>query len=127
MSKYHTFAIAVATLILGFGIGYVFAGAPAQPADTHVMPDGTVMSNDGSNMEQMMHDMNAALRGKTGDDFDRAFLEEMIVHHEGAVSMAELALGSASHKEIKDLATAIISAQNVEIASMKSWLAQWYE
>ena len=50
----------------------------------------------------------------------------MIVHHEGAVEMANLALTSAKHQEIKDLAKAIISAQNTEIASMKGWLKTWY-
>jgi uncharacterized protein (DUF305 family) len=74
----------------------------------------------------MMASMNAALAGKTGDAFDQAFLSEMIVHHEGAVEMARLALTNAKHQEIKDLATAIIAAQNKEIDQMKAWQTAWY-
>jgi len=74
----------------------------------------------------MMMSMNAELEGKTGDAFDQAFLSEMIIHHEGAVEMAELALTNAKHQEIKDLANAIIGAQNEEISQMKGWQKAWY-
>lgn len=119
--------IALITLIIGLIIGFCFAKNKETNFNAgHVMPDGTYMSNDGMHMTQMMLDMNKALIGKTGDEFDRAFLSEMIVHHQGAVEMAELALVNAKHQEIKDLAKAIISAQNKEIADMDSWMNNWY-
>ncbi len=92
----------------------------------HSMPDGSSMVDEEMSMEDMMHSMNAELMGKTGDAFDQAFLSEMIVHHEGAVEMAELALENAEHEEIKNLAKAIIAAQNTEIADMKEWQETWY-
>ena len=54
----------------------------------------------------------------TGDDYDKAFIANMIVHHEGAVDMAKLALTNASRQEIKDMANDIISAQTGEITEM---------
>jgi uncharacterized protein (DUF305 family) len=92
----------------------------------HMMPDGSMMHNHDMDMATMMADMNAALMGKTGDAFDQAFITEMIVHHEGAVDMARLALTNAKHQEIKDLATAIIKAQTSEIDQMKEWQKKWY-
>jgi uncharacterized protein (DUF305 family) len=80
----------------------------------------------GMSMSDMMGDMTASLEGKQGDAFDQEFIKEMIVHHEGAVAMAELALTQAGRQEIKDLANAIITAQNTEIAQMKEWLKNWY-
>jgi len=77
-------------------------------------------------MEHTMNSMTSGLEGKTGDAFDEAFLSEMIVHHEGAVEMAEAALVNAKHPEIKTMAGAIISAQTSEIAQMKKWLTDWY-
>lgn len=100
------------------------APAPVSSNQTHMMPDGTMMG--GAGMDDMMESMNAQLKGKSGDAFDQAFLAEMIVHHQGAVEMAEQALSNAGHQEIKDLANAIISAQNKEIAQMKSWQKSWY-
>jgi uncharacterized protein (DUF305 family) len=50
----------------------------------------------------------------------------MIVHHQGAVVMAQEALKNAKHQEIKDLAQNIITAQNKEIAEMQAWQVAWY-
>jgi uncharacterized protein (DUF305 family) len=112
----------LSVLAIGLLIGFFVWGGPGP--NTHMMPDGAMMHD--QDMAGMMHDMNAKLIGKTGDEFDRIFLEEMIIHHEGAVDMAELALTNAKHQEIKDLARAIIDAQNTEIAQMRSWSAEWY-
>src|SRR3989338_8611398 len=62
----------------------------------------------GMHMGSSMEDMMDSLQGKSGDDFDRAFIEGMIVHHEGAVQMAEQAKLNAKHQEIKDMSDAII-------------------
>ena len=51
---------------------------------------------------------------------DRAFAAEMIGHHEMAVEMAEAAQKNASREQITELAEAIITTQNAEIAQMKT-------
>lgn len=92
----------------------------------YMMSDGSMMHNSAMDMTSMMADMNAQLAGKTGDSFDQSFLSEMIVHHHGAVEMAQLALENSKHQEIKNLANDIIKAQNSEIAQMKAWQNGWY-
>ncbi|MCA9337109.1 DUF305 domain-containing protein [Candidatus Saccharibacteria bacterium] len=72
-----------------------------------------------------MADMNKQLEGLSGDDFDKAFIEMMIAHHEGAVSMAELVPSRAKHDEVKKLGEAVIAAQTKEIADMKQWQKDW--
>lgn len=115
-------------LLVGVLIGFYFGQSQNKNiASYHQMPDGTLMSNEGHDMASMMTDMNKALIGKSGDEFDKAFLTEMIVHHQGAVEMAKLALTNAKHKEVMDLSNAIISAQNKEIADMSTWLNNWYK
>lgn len=76
-------------------------------------------------MSMQMDNMTASLDGKMGEEFDKTFISEMIIHHQGAVDMAKMALQNASHQEIKDLATAIIEAQEKEIAQMKEWQINW--
>ena len=58
--------------------------------------------------------------------FDQRFLQAMIPHHQSAIVMARDALQKAEHQEIKDLANAIISAQEAEISQMQQWLKDWY-
>ena len=78
----------------------------------------------GGNMG-MMSNMGMMLEGLEGDEFDEAFIRMMIPHHEGAIDMAEKALKSAKHEEMKQLARDIISAQQREIDMMEGWLREW--
>ena len=76
-------------------------------------------------MSGEMMDMGAELMNLTGAEFDKKFIELMIVHHEQAVEMSRYADTNASHQEIKDLARAVITAQEAEIAQMKQWQKDW--
>ncbi len=62
----------------------------------------------------------------TSTPFDQRFLAAMIGHHQSAINMAREALTQAEHGEIKQLAQDIITAQEREIAQMRSWQQQWY-
>jgi uncharacterized protein (DUF305 family) len=68
-------------------------------------------------MGMMGHDMEGEIAD--AEDVDAAFADAMIPHHKGAITMAELADERAQHQEIKDLAAAIISAQDREIAILE--------
>jgi len=57
---------------------------------------------------------------------DSHFIEQMIPHHEDAITMANLALTRAEHLEIKTLATNIIKAQSEEINQMSQWYKIWF-
>lgn len=61
-----------------------------------------------------------------GRPFDQRFIEAMIPHHEGAIAMAKDAQQNAEHPEIKELAAAIITAQEAEIAQMRQWQQAWF-
>jgi uncharacterized protein (DUF305 family) len=52
-------------------------------------------------------------------DVDAAFAQLMVSHHEGAIAMAEAAEDSGQHDEVKNLAAAIIDAQEREIGIME--------
>jgi uncharacterized protein (DUF305 family) len=64
--------------------------------------------------------------GDASKPFDQRFIEAMIPHHEGAITMAKDAQQNAERAEIKQLAGEIITAQEAEIAQMRQWLKQWY-
>lgn len=118
----------VAVIVLMLVVGVLIGQSLPKTQDSygmHRMPDGRMMQNQ-ENMGSMMHDMNAALEGKTGNDFDKAFLQEMIVHHEGAVEMAQKVLEVSERQELRTLAEEIIRAQNREIGQMSTWLATWF-
>ncbi len=63
---------------------------------------------------------------ETGEDFDRAFIDMMVPHHQSAVAMATVALARAERPEIAELAPEIIEAQELEIAQLRTWREAWY-
>ncbi|MEY2834057.1 MAG: hypothetical protein RLZZ574_3317 [Cyanobacteriota bacterium] len=71
------------------------------------------------------HDMSMDL-GPADADYDLRFIDGMLMHHQGAVNMAEEALSKSQRPEIKKLAQDIIAAQNREISQMKEWRTAWY-
>lgn len=79
------------------------------------------MGGESMTMQQMV----SSLDGKSGDEFDMAFVDAMIAHHEGAIEMARLAQASSGRQEVRGLADGIISAQESEIAMMRQWQEDW--
>lgn len=115
------------SLLIGGGVGYV-AGTKDSDAKIgeHRMGNGAMMHNGDMTMGNAMDGMMAGLAGKTGDDFDKAFLTGMIAHHEGAVGMAQEVLKTSTRPELKTMAEGIISAQTKEIEQMKAWKTSWF-
>jgi uncharacterized protein (DUF305 family) len=56
---------------------------------------------------------------------DIAFAQMMLLHHQGAIAMADLAPTRASSAAVKALAMKIKAAQTPEIKQMSGWLAAW--
>lgn len=109
--------------LIGFFLGGLLV---AIAATTFNKPEQKETADTNSSMSSMsMDDMTADLKNKTGDEFDEAFISNMIAHHEGAVEMAKLSNKNAKHQEIKTLSENIISAQEKEIAEMKQWQMDW--
>lgn len=99
---------------------------PLINANKHNNPSGT---NTNTQAVTSTADHNAKATAKLkdlkGDDFDKAFIEEMIMHHQGAIDMAKLIETNAKHDELKQLGKDIISAQSKEIDMMQTWQTDW--
>lgn len=58
---------------------------------------------------------------------DTTFAQMMIIHHQGAIEMADLAVRKAQDEQVKALAQRIAAAQGPEIKTMTDWLTSWGE
>jgi uncharacterized protein (DUF305 family) len=63
---------------------------------------------------------------ETSRPFDRAFIDMMVPHHQGAIRMARAVLAKSDDGGIRALARAIIDAQAREIRQMNEWRSKWY-
>jgi len=94
------------------------SGINSSPSNLNSSP--AMMGTPGS-MNHSMMDL-----GPADVNYDLRFIDGMIVHHQGAVVMAQEAQQKSSRPEIKKLAADIITAQQKEIAQMKAWRTTWY-
>ena len=95
-------------------------GLDEQLADAGIPRKGLGMSAHSMGM----HMDPSQLRG--AQPFDRAFLDMMIPHHEGAIRMARRQLERGRNRTVKRLARAIVRAQTKEINQMHTWRIQWF-
>jgi uncharacterized protein (DUF305 family) len=73
----------------------------------------------------MMMGMFAGFNRWTGAEYDQAWLESMIDHHDDALHMSQRLLdrlGEGGHAELKTLAENIITSQTAEIEQMETLL-----
>lgn len=83
----------------------------------------TVPMSDKQKQSMMMsQDLGAA-----DAEFDLRFINAMIPHHEGAITMANDALAKSQQAEIKKLSQNIVASQQKEIDQMKQWRKAWYK
>ena len=62
----------------------------------------------------------------TNQPFDQRFLDQMIMHHQGAVMSAQMMIADSARPELRDLAQRIITAQQREIDQMRTSRDTWY-
>lgn len=89
-----------------------------QPTAMDLSDGHTMDGMDGMLSSDEMKDL-AAL---SGAEFDTAWMEGMIRHHEGAITMAEDVAAQGKQPEVKALAEQIIAAQRAEIDEMRALL-----
>lgn len=94
-------------LVIGLAGGYWFAGQVSE------------RSGD-------VHSAMRSLEGREGPEFEKAFIDGMIMHHEEAVAMAEEVFKKSQRPELLQLAKDIVSAQSREIGMLRGWKAQWF-
>jgi uncharacterized protein (DUF305 family) len=128
--------IGLLALIVGLLLGYFFganmmpqrsffgAGSMYEEMGENMYGD-EIIDGDGA-MQHAMDEMMLIGRGQTGEAYEEAWLRGMIVHHLGAIAMAENLLEETDRPELIELANTIIESQAREVEHMKGWLQAWF-
>lgn len=92
-------------------------------ANPHMMSVGMM----GQNMMGGSSAMGSGSTMMNAADIDKAFIEEMVPHHQAAVMMATMLKARTNRPEMKKLADDIITAQTKEIEMMQNWYQAWFK
>jgi uncharacterized protein (DUF305 family) len=90
---------------------------------------GPSMAADAEALGLSMDDMGMSMTTdslRTARPFDRAFIDMMIPHHQGAIRMARAELEHGRNAELRTIARKVIAAQTREIVRMTTWRTRWY-
>lgn len=90
-------------------------GGMSMDKDGGMSASSSAMAMPGEMTAEQMQSLEAA----SGAEFDRLFLELMIVHHTGAVDMADTEIAQGSNPDAVKLAESIKASQTEEIAQMQ--------
>ncbi len=58
--------------------------------------------------------------------FDLQFIDQMIMHHQGAIMSSEHMIADSERAELRQLAENIQKSQSEQIEQMRAWREQWY-
>jgi uncharacterized protein (DUF305 family) len=113
----------LANLLLGACGGQPSTTSPAATGGEAAASMPTAMP---SSMAGMDHGTMPGM-GTADAPYDVQFIDSMIVHHQGAINMAEQVLAEPeARQELKTLAENIITAQEAEIEQMRQWREAWF-
>ena len=93
------------------------------PRENAAIMGGGMMSGSGMHMGGQ-EDMTAL---QAAADFDKAFLETMIPHHQLALMMVKMLEVGTNRQEMLLLAKNITVSQSKEIQEMQGWYEKWYQ
>ncbi len=85
------------------------------------MNHGAMPGTGGMDHSNMQSSPNAA-----SQPYDLQFIDTMVIHHQGAIDMARMAITKAQHTELREMAQKVITDQEREIAELRRHREQWF-
>ncbi|MDP9486522.1 MAG: DUF305 domain-containing protein [Actinomycetota bacterium] len=114
------------------GAGEAAAGATTNGGDMGSMMGGgdmgSMMGNGGGMGSMMGGEGGGQMMGSFDENkpFDLQFIDQMTMHHEGAIMSSEHMIGDSERPELRQLAESIQKSQSEQIKQMQGFREEWY-
>ncbi|MDQ3303735.1 MAG: DUF305 domain-containing protein [Actinomycetota bacterium] len=133
--RYLVAALAVAVLLLAG------AGITSAAVQLGSMTDDDARGDQSGGMGSMMGDgmMSGGMMGEEDmggegmmgsfdedKPFDLQFIDQMTMHHEGAIMSSEHMISDSKQPELRELAENIEESQSEQVEQMQEWRDEWY-
>ncbi len=109
----------------GSGMGGMMNGGKMDPMMGGQGGTGSMMGN-GDGMGSMMNGQEMMGSFDEKKPFDLQFIDQMTMHHEGAIMSSEHMISDSKRPELRRLAQNIEKSQSTQIDQMQSFRKEWY-
>jgi uncharacterized protein (DUF305 family) len=119
LEKYRRFGLLAVLLVTSLVLASSCVGGGSGESEQENGEQGAE-DNDGQSSTQTM--------GSFDEDkpFDLQFIDQMIIHHQGAIMSAEHMIAGSERPELRQLSDNIQTSQAEQIEQMRTWREEWY-
>lgn len=123
--------VVTAALAAAVAVGGVVWAATAQSSTESADSTPRMGGHDRSMMDvdmPMMGGPSGQAMGEfsDGEPFDLQFIDQMTMHHQGALMSTAAMIADSDRPELRQLAAAIEVSQTAQIDQMQTWRTEWY-
>jgi uncharacterized protein (DUF305 family) len=123
LEKYRRFGLLAVLLVTSLVLASSCVGGGSGESEQENSEQGTeegAQDNDSQSSTQTM--------GSFDEDkpFDLQFIDQMIIHHQGAIMSAEHMIADSERPELRQLSENIQTSQAEQIEQMRAWREEWY-
>jgi len=120
LEKYRRFGLLLALLLVASLVLASSCGGSSSGESEQENSEQGAEDNDSQSSTQTM--------GSFDEDkpFDLQFIDQMIIHHQGAIMSAEHMIAGSERPELRQLSENIQTSQAEQIEQMRTWREEWY-
>ncbi len=124
MKKYRRFGLLLAVLLVtSLVLASSCVGGGSGESEQENSEQGTEEGAEDNDSQSSTQTMGSFDEDKP---FDLQFIDQMIIHHQGAIMSAEHMIAGSERPELRQLSENIQTSQAEQIEQMRAWREEWY-
>jgi len=123
LEKYRRFGLLVVLLVTSLVLASSCVGGGSGESEQENSEQGTEEGAEDNDSQSSTQTMGSFDEDKP---FDLQFIDQMIIHHQGAIMSAEHMIADSERPELRQLSENIQTSQAEQIEQMRAWREEWY-
>jgi uncharacterized protein (DUF305 family) len=124
LKKYRRFGLLLAVLLVtSLVLASSCVGGGSGESEQENSEQGTEEGAEDNDSQSSTQTMGSFDEDKP---FDLQFIDQMIIHHQGAIMSAEHMIADSERPELRQLSENIQTSQAEQIEQMRAWREEWY-
>jgi len=123
LKKYRRIGLLAVLLVTSLVLASSCVGVSSGESEQESSEQGTEEGAEDNDSQSSTQTMGSFDKEKP---FDLQFIDQMIIHHQGAIMSAEHMIADSERPELRQLSENIQTSQAEQIEQMRAWREEWY-